>query len=91
MKAALLAAGFALVAASDWELVAPADPSLPPICAKSETTCLAAVAAIHAEPPRLPWEPAYVSCRPSPGCFSYESETIAGFNREARHTRGGGE
>lgn len=76
----LLGIGFVLVAASDWELVAPADPSLPPICAKSQATCEAAVSAIQAEPPRLPWERAYAACRPAPGCFSFESEHIAGFN-----------
>lgn len=74
----LLALGFVLIAASDWQLVAPSDPSLPPICAKSEATCEAAVAAIHAEPPRWPIEPAYTTCRPAPFCFSTESELIAG-------------
>jgi len=77
----LLALGFVLAAASDWALVAPSDPSLPPICAKSEATCMAAISAIHADPPRLPWEREYTACRQAPGCFSFESEQIAGRQR----------
>lgn len=78
-----LAIGFVLAAATDWELVV--DGVHGPICAKSELVCEAARRAI-----RNNWWPLGVPadvttyCRPAPGCFSYESETIAGFNQEPR-------
>ena len=77
---AIFALALVLAATSDWELVAPSDPSLPRICAKSEATCAAAVDAIQADPPRWPIERAYVLCRPAPGCFSPASECIAAYN-----------
>lgn len=70
--------GVVLIAASDWALVAPTQPELPPICAKSEVTCRLAVEAIRDG--RWPIEPGYVECRPTPGCFSPESEVIRGYN-----------
>lgn len=78
MQGAAFALGVILVGASDWALVAPARPDLPPICAKSEVTCALAVEAIRDG--RWPIEPGYVLCRPSPGCFSAESEVIRGYN-----------
>lgn len=75
---AAFAVGVVLIAASDWQLVAPARPELPPICATSEATCRLAVEAIRDG--RWPIEPGYVLCRPAPGCFSPESECIAGLN-----------
>ena len=78
LAAIALAFGMTLAAASDWALVAPAQPELPPICAKSETVCRLAVEAIATR--RWPIEPGYVECRPAPGCFSPESEVIRGYN-----------
>ena len=75
---AAFAAVVVLIAASDWALVAPSRPELPPICAKSEIVCETAVAAIRDR--RWPIEPGYVECRPAPGCFSAESECIASYN-----------
>lgn len=76
-----LAAFVVLAAASDWELrtdeAAPYDRA----CAKSQETCeLARTAAIRG------WlqgvrPGAVMACVPHPGCFSYESETIEGYNR----------
>ena len=63
---AAFALGVTLIAASDWELVAPAQPDLPPICATSAATCGAAVRAIRQG--ILGWEPLYTDCRPSPNC-----------------------
>ena len=78
LAAIALAFGMALAAASDWALVAPAHPELPPICAKSQATCEAAARAIREGV--IGWEPVYTTCRPAPGCFSPESECIAGYN-----------
>lgn len=78
IRAAALTLGVVLAAATDYELVAPAQPELPPICAKSEAVCWLAVEAIRDR--RWPIEPGYVLCRPRPGCFSAESECIDGYN-----------
>jgi hypothetical protein len=79
---AAFALGVLLISAGDWQLVAPAQPDLPPICAKSEITCETAAAAIRDR--RWPIEPGYVLCRPAPGCFSPESEVIRGYNDGGR-------
>lgn len=75
---AAFAIGVVMIASTDWELVAPTQPDLPPICAKSEADCRLAVEAIRTG--RWPIEKGYVLCQPAPGCFSPESECIAGFN-----------
>jgi hypothetical protein len=71
---AVFAGILVLAASSDWALVSPEHPELPPICAKSQATCEAARDAIRRGV--LGWEPVYNACRPHPGCFSAESETI---------------
>lgn len=63
---AAFALGVVLVAASDWELVAPAAPHLPPVCATTEEICEVAAKAIRDG--RLGWERDYTNCRPSPYC-----------------------
>jgi len=79
-QAAAFALGVVLVASQDWMLVVEGVPE--PICAKSSEVCEAARRAIRAG-----WWPiggvpadAATACRPSPNCFSYESDFIAGHN-----------
>lgn len=80
---AIFALAVVLAAASDWELVVEGVPER--ICAKSAAVCETARAAIRDDKWSLgvPAD-ARTECRPAPDCFSYESETIAGFNREPR-------
>ena len=73
----ILAVGFVLVGATDWQLEVPGQP---PICAKSERVCREAQAAIASG--RWPIAPSVVHtvCAPAPGCFTPESDHIPGFN-----------
>ena len=75
----LLALGFVLIGASDWELRVEGIPE--PICAKSQDVCEAARRAIRAGwwDVGVPADAA-TSCTPHPECFSFESNFIAGFN-----------
>jgi hypothetical protein len=79
MKAALLAAGFLLVAASDWELRVEGIPE--PICAKSAAVCETARDAIRSGRWDLGLRPDVATeCRPRVDCFSSRSECIRNFN-----------
>ena len=72
---AAFAAGVVLVAASDWALVAPNHPDLPPICATTEAICHEAVPTerwsgrgdpVH--PVVNPVNADYTRCLPYPYC-----------------------
>jgi hypothetical protein len=77
---AALALGFVLIASSDFELRVVGVPET--ICAKSAEVCETARAAIRAGWWNLGVRPdAATECRPAPGCFSPESDEIAGRRR----------
>lgn len=69
-----LAAGFVLAGAADWGLVSRDTV----ICAKSRETCETALEAVRRGWLR-DWPPD-ARCVAMPGCFSDESECIAGYN-----------
>jgi hypothetical protein len=83
---AAFALGVVLIASSDWALVAPTQPELPPICAPSAATCAAAARAIRNG--ILGWEALYTDCQPSPNCRERtmgREDCIVGFDcREDR-------
>lgn len=81
-KVAVLAIGFVLAGATDWELVVPSLPAADaPICAKSEAVCETARDAIRSGRLDLGVRPdVTTACVPHVDCFSYESDFIAGYN-----------
>jgi hypothetical protein len=81
IRFAAFAVGVVLIGSTDWALVAPSRPDLPPICATSEPTCEAAAKAIRDGV--IGWEPVYTTCRQKPRCREIRDgreDCIAGFD-----------
>ena len=75
---AALAVALVLCGASDWTLTVTQRGIQTNICAKSRDTCEAARSAIAAGRWSVAPPDAVTECRPSPDCFSPESERIKG-------------
>ncbi len=81
MTALLAVAGFlTLAAAGDYELVT-IPPAEQPICAKSLVTCETAIKAVRDHGLFADMGITAMWCVPRPTCFTYESNTIKGYNR----------
>jgi len=75
----ILAGGVVLIGVGDFELKVDGIPE--PICAKSAAVCETARNAIRLGLWDLGLRPDVATeCRPAPGCFSFESDFIAGYN-----------
>ena len=86
IRDALLAVGFVLVAATDFELRVDSIPDR--ICVKSREVCETARDAIRSGRWSLGISPnVATSCMPAPGCFSDQSEQILNLNDPATLAR----